>query len=110
RMWGRIVEAGVAKMPITRPPARPRDGKIRLGFLSSDLRAHPVGYFALPLFEHLDPRFEIYCYSFFTGGTADKLQQFFTEKSKAYRWDPELGLRDAAQMIADDQLDMLIEL
>jgi protein O-GlcNAc transferase len=69
-----------------------------------------VGYFALPLFEHVDPRFEIYCYSFFQGDSADRMQQFFASKSTAYRWIPDVNNRDAAQQVADDQLDMLIEL
>jgi protein O-GlcNAc transferase len=110
RIWARSVEAEAARQPIRTPPPRPKDGKLRLGFLSSDLRGHPVGYFALPLFEHIDPRFEIYCYSFFQGAHADKLQEFFASKSTAYRWEPDIRTRDAAQMIADDQLDMLIEL
>jgi protein O-GlcNAc transferase len=110
RIWGRAVEAEAARRPIQRPPPRANDGKIRLGFMSSDLRAHPVGYFALPLFEHVDPRFEIYCYSFYQGESADKMQEFFASKSKAYRWAPDTSSRDAAQQIADDQLDMLIEL
>jgi protein O-GlcNAc transferase len=110
RIWGRMVEAAADKRPIKQPPPRPRDGKIRLGFMSSDLRAHPVGYFALPLFEHVDPRFEVYCYSFYTGAAADRLQEFFASKSTAYRWEPETNSVQAAQMIADDQLDMLIEL
>jgi hypothetical protein len=36
--------------------------------------------------------------------------QFFASKSTAYRWEPNLKTRDAAQLIADDQLDILIEL
>ena len=110
RIWARLIEAEAARRPIRKSPPRPKDGKIRLGFMSSDLRAHPVGYFALPLFEHLDPRFEIYCYSFYQGETADRMQEYFASKSTAYRWAPDINSRDAAQQIADDQLDMLIEL
>ncbi|MFI4965884.1 MAG: tetratricopeptide repeat protein, partial [Caulobacterales bacterium] len=111
RIWGRRVEAEAAKHQLRRPPPRAKDGKIRLGFLSSDLRAHPVGYFALPLFEHVDPdRFEIYCYSFYQGEHADRMQAFFASKSTAFRWTPDISTPDAAQVIADDQLDMLIEL
>ena len=110
RIWARMVEAEAAKLPIRRPPPRPKDGKLRLGFMSSDLRAHPVGYFALPLFEHVDERFEIYCYSFYQGEHADQMQEFFASKSTAYRWEPDISSPAAAQMIADDQLDMLIEL
>jgi predicted O-linked N-acetylglucosamine transferase (SPINDLY family) len=110
RLWGQAVEAVAAKNPLNRPPARPAGGKIRLGLLSSDLRLHPVGYFAAPLFEHLDPRFELYCYSFFRGEQVDTLQEYFTAQATAYRWNPDISDRDAAQMIADDQLDFLIEL
>lgn len=110
RIWGRPVEARAASWPIVHPPARPADGKIRLGFMSSDLRNHPVGYFATPLFEHIDrERFEVYCYSFYQG-QEDRLQAFITQQSKAFRWWPDISPRDAAQGIADDQLDMLIEL
>lgn len=109
-IWGRKTEADAAKAPVRHPAPRAPDGKIRLGFLSSDLRQHPVGYFAQPLFDHLDPRFELYCYSFYLGEQADRMQQYFASKSTAYRWKPEISTRDAAQMIAEDQLDMLIEL
>jgi protein O-GlcNAc transferase len=111
RIWARKVEAEAKKNPLRKPPPRPREGKLRLGFLSSDLRAHPVGYFALPLFEHVDTeRFEIYCYSFYQGDVADQMQTFFASKSTAYRWDHSLTSKDAAQIILDDQLDILVEL
>jgi predicted O-linked N-acetylglucosamine transferase (SPINDLY family) len=108
-MWGRSIQASADQNPIVRPPPRPADGKIRLGLMSSDLRNHPVGYFALPLFDFTDDRFELYCYSF-NRGAEDPGQKYFASKSKAFRWNPTMSDRDAAQMIADDQLDMLIEL
>lgn len=110
RIWGRAEEARAAGRPVKRPPPRAADGRIRLGFLSSDLRRHPVGYFALPLFEHIDrERFDVYCYSFYQGAL-DSIQEFITQQVTAYRWNPDMGSPEAAQMIADDQLDMLIEL
>jgi predicted O-linked N-acetylglucosamine transferase (SPINDLY family) len=110
RIWGRDVEAHAARHPIRRPPPRPRSGKIRLGFMSSDLRQHPVAYFALPLFDHLDhDRFEVYCYSFYQG-EADALQRHIASKVTAFRQQADISSRDAAQMIADDQLDLLMEL
>ena len=99
--------------PRSRLDARPSEapgGKIRLGLMSSDLRSHPVGYFVLPLFDHLDERFELFAYSFYQGATADRLQDFMSSRSHAFRWKPEMGDREAAQMIGDDQLDFLIEL
>lgn len=111
RIWGRLTEEGAARRPIKRPPPRTPDGKIRLGFMSSDLRQHPVGYFARPLFEHIDTeRFEVFVYSYYTGAEADAAQQFITSKVSAFRWWPNLNVAEAAQRIADDQLDMLIEL
>lgn len=111
RAWGRLIEAAAARRPIKRPSLRAPGRKIRLGFMSSDLRQHPVGYFALPLFEHIDEdRFEVFVYSYYTGGVQDSAQKFITSKVSAYRWWPEITAADAAQKIADDDLDMLIEL
>ena len=46
--WGEKVEAVAAKNPIVRPVFIP-SGKVRIGIMSSDLRNHPVTYFALPI-------------------------------------------------------------
>lgn len=52
-----------------RPPGHPygntrdTDRRLRLGFLSADLRRHPVGYFTIPFLENLDrDRAEAVCY------------------------------------------------
>lgn len=111
RKWGRKAVKSAERWPVRRPPPRTPNGKIRLGFMSSDLRGHPVAYFSLPLFEHIDrSRFEIYCYSYFEGDNADSTQQRITKLVDAFRWKKDISSQDAAQMIADDQLDMLIEL
>jgi protein O-GlcNAc transferase len=111
RLWGgRAVE--LAKRNPLKRPATPRPAsKIRLGFMSSDLRSHPVGYFALPLFDHIDTeRFDVYCYAFNTGAAEDSTQKYITSKVTEFKWRSGISDRDAAQMIADDQLDILIEL
>lgn len=111
RIWGDRAIARAESQPIRRPGARQSSGKIRLGFLSSDLREHSVTYFAWPLFEYRDrARFEIYCYSFFRASEPSPLQRRLTQMVDVFRWDPEISDRDAAQMIANDDLDMLIEL
>ncbi|MBW8812008.1 MAG: tetratricopeptide repeat protein [Caulobacterales bacterium] len=110
RIWGRMAESAAARRPVKRPPPRAPGGKIRLGLLSSDLRQHPVGYFALPLFDHIDnERFEVFVYSYYLG-KEDPAQRYITSKVSAYRWSPEINVSAAAQQIADDQLDILIEL
>jgi len=109
RIWGREAERRAAEAPIHRPKPRPRDGRIRLGLMSSDLRRHPVGYFAMPLFEAVDERFDLYAYSF-ARAAEDEVQKAMAARATAFRWNPEIGAREAAQLIADDQLDLLIEL
>lgn len=110
RAWGRTQETFAANSPIRRPPAPAGRQKMRIGFMSSDLRAHPVGYFALPLLRHYDrQRFEVFCYSY-KQGDEDPSQKAIAGMVDAFRWRPDITDHDAAQMIADDQLDMLIEL
>jgi predicted O-linked N-acetylglucosamine transferase (SPINDLY family) len=110
RIWGRKAETRAANRPIRRPTSRPVGDKIRVGFMSSDLRSHPVAYFALPLFQHYDrDRFEVFAYSYYQG-VEDATQVLIREACTAFRWEQDISDRDAAQMIADDDLDMLIEL
>ena len=108
RLWGERIERTVAAAPVARPPRDPTRGKFRLGFLSSDLRHHVVAFFAQPLFEFLDPRFEVYCYSSFRGAP-DPAQQWIAGRSTAYRILP-ADDREAAEVVAADDLDLLIEL
>lgn len=111
RRGGRKIIEGARRYPINFPPPRAPNGKIRLGIMSSDLRNHPVAYFALPLFEHLDrSRFEVYCYSYFQEDRVDVTQAKITAAVDAFRWEKDMSDQAAAQMIANDQLDMLIEL
>ena len=106
RLWAKRVEQAAA--PAARPPRDAARSRLRLGFLSSDLRHHVVAFFAQPLFEFLDPRFELYCYSSFRGAP-DVAQQWIASRSAAYRILPQDD-REAADVVAADDLDMLIEL
>jgi predicted O-linked N-acetylglucosamine transferase (SPINDLY family) len=110
RICGRSMVAEADRRPIHQPRPRPPATKLRLGFLSSDLRDHPVGYFVEPLFEHLDPaRFELFCYGF-DDRPPDRLQRLFAGRATGFRQMPQASARQAAQAIADDDLDMLVEL
>ncbi|MCA6302765.1 MAG: hypothetical protein IM629_12555, partial [Phenylobacterium sp.] len=110
RIWGRLADAAAARRPITHPAPRPPGGKIRVGYMSSDLRGHPVAYFAIPLFEHYDrSRFEVFCYSWYQG-EEDPTQKQITQGVDGVRWHKDITDREAAQLIADDNLDMLFEL
>jgi predicted O-linked N-acetylglucosamine transferase (SPINDLY family) len=110
RQWGRRECA--SRQPVERPamPAIDTGRKIRVGFMSSDLRNHPVTYFALQLLEMYDrDNFQVFCYSFYEG-QKDQVQQHIEGKVDAFRWWPRRPDTEVAAGIAADGLDMLFEL
>jgi predicted O-linked N-acetylglucosamine transferase (SPINDLY family) len=49
--FGELLEG---KSPPTPLPARPRNGRIRVGYVSGDLLSHPVAWFLIPVLVHHD--------------------------------------------------------
>ncbi|MBL8519375.1 MAG: tetratricopeptide repeat protein [Betaproteobacteria bacterium] len=94
------------------PRHRPvRDGqrRLRIGYVSADLRTHSVAYFMLPLMETRDrARFDVVCY--YNNTVGDALQARFA--SLADHWVPCAGLDDAqlAARVMDDAIDILVDL
>lgn len=87
-----------------------RGGKIRLGYLSGDFRAHPVAWLSVELFEKHDrQRFAVYGYSY---GPDDgspvrrRLEQAFDQFVDVR----EASFVEAAQRIAADEVDILVDL
>ena len=107
RQWGERYEAKPVPLRTQRAPPGPR---IRVGFVSSDLRHHPVSYFALPIFDHYDrERFELFAYSF-NPGAPDAVQRQIAGQIAGFRRMPNMPEQDIARRIADDRLDILFEL
>jgi predicted O-linked N-acetylglucosamine transferase (SPINDLY family) len=83
--------------------------KLRIGYVSSDLRHHAVGYLMVNLFEEHDTeQFDIYAY--YCGIPAsDPIQARI--KAKVTQWRDIRNLSDdqAAEMIAADGIDILID-
>ena len=108
RAWG-ATQDGLA--PAAPPLAADRDParRLRVGFVSADLRAHSVAFFLKPLLEHLDPAaVEIACY-------ADvEAPDVYTRllRARAALWRDCAGWSDArlAEAIAADRVDILIDL
>jgi predicted O-linked N-acetylglucosamine transferase (SPINDLY family) len=110
RAWGRRVGAKIA--PVKRPqtPALATGRKLRVGFMSSDLRHHPITYFALPLLEGYDrDRVEVFCYSF-CEKDADAVQTHLQRQVTGFRLWPRRPDAQVAERIAADGLDILFEL
>jgi protein O-GlcNAc transferase len=107
RQWGERYES--RSKPLRTRPGLP-GARVRVGFVSSDLRHHPVSYFALPIFDHYDrSRFEFYAYSF-NPSEPDAVQRHIAGRIAAFRRMPNLPERDIAERIAADRLDILFEL
>lgn len=107
---GDQMQAHADLSPLPPRPAVTGRARIRIGFMSSDLRNHPVAYFAWPLLENMDrSKFEIFCYSWATGGV-DAVHAKIEAAVDCFRHHPVIGNRDAAALIANDDLDILFEL
>ncbi|HTV48546.1 MAG TPA: tetratricopeptide repeat protein [Phycisphaerae bacterium] len=91
------------------PQDRDPDRRLKIGYVSPDLAAHVIGWNLLELFEHLDrEKYEIYCYS----GVMNPDEITDRLRARCAGWRSIVGVsdRDAAQMIRDDRIDILIDL
>lgn len=105
------VAARAAALPAPRQGERPAAReRLRIGYLSADLRNHPVGQLAAGLFERHDrARFEISAYSLSGDDGSDhrkRLRAAFEHFVDAEN----LPAEALAQRIADDGIDILVDL
>ncbi|MEO8444864.1 MAG: tetratricopeptide repeat protein [Gammaproteobacteria bacterium] len=85
------------------------DRRLRIGYVSADIRNHSIAYFLEPLLDYRDrERFEVYAYS---GVKApDAVTQRLRGKFDQYRSITHLQHDKLAQAIKADQVDILIDL
>jgi predicted O-linked N-acetylglucosamine transferase (SPINDLY family) len=89
----------------TRDPAR----RLRLGYVSADLRRHSVAYFIEPILAHHDKtRFEVFCY--YSHTKHDDVSARLA--ACVHHWIPCRGMSDAelAARIRTDGIDILVDL
>lgn len=87
----------------------PNKTKFKVGFVSADMRTHPVSALMYQVFELMNKElFDIYIYS------ANEYQDNITEKIKAFCKDFKIITKmtdlEAAQLIAQDEIDVLFDL
>ena len=109
RRWNRRFSDPLKRFILPHANDRRLSRRLRIGYVSADLRDHPVGRFVLPLLERHDrERFEILCYS----GVARS--DWVTERLHAQtgKWRNTVGASDArlAEMIREDEVDILVDL
>jgi predicted O-linked N-acetylglucosamine transferase (SPINDLY family) len=89
--------------------SRDPERRLRIGFISGDFRAHPIGWSFLPLIEHLDrSRYEAYCYSVFEA--TDDVTRRITARAKVWHDVSPLSARETADFINQDRIDILVDL
>ncbi|CAG7633937.1 Photosystem I assembly protein Ycf3 [Paenibacillus solanacearum] len=86
-------------------PNRP----LRIGFVSADFRDHSVAYFLEPVLDYYDrTQFTVFCYSDVL--VPDLVTQRLKEKANVWRCIRNLSDQEAARLILDDNIDVLIDI
>ncbi len=92
-----------------RPKTYTSRSKLRVGYMSADLRQHSVTAFIGAVFKHHNPmQFEIFVYSVST--TSDQISAKIKSQVFAWRDVAHKTIAETALIIHEDQLDILVEL
>ena len=88
--------------------ARSSQRKLRIGYISPDFREHAVSYFIPPLLRHFDgEHFMVFCYAL---GRSDAVTERFRTRRVTWRDLRGRPPRTAARLIAEDKIDILVDL
>lgn len=83
--------------------------KIRVGYLSADLRSHPVAYFLHPLLEFYDrEHFQVFLYR--ANADADGVTEQLQGWVDCVRYIADMDDEKAARQIAADEIEILVDL
>lgn len=85
------------------------DRVLRIGWVSSDLRAHPVSAFVAPFFPHLD-RKQVETYVYDSWPAEDHLTALIRPSATVWRKVRGLGDNALAECIRADEIDILVDL
>jgi predicted O-linked N-acetylglucosamine transferase (SPINDLY family) len=85
------------------------DRRLRIGYVSPDLRHHVVGQNILPLLANHDhENFEIFCYA--AVAQPDSVTEQFRAASDHWRDIARMSDEEAVKAVRDDQIDILVDL
>jgi predicted O-linked N-acetylglucosamine transferase (SPINDLY family) len=106
-LWNQRHASQVPRMTHHRAPIDNR--RLRIGYVSADLRSHPVGRFMLPVLEHHDrSRVEVFCYS--VSRRTDQMVSALQARTEHWRAVAALSPEELAQQVQRDGIDILIDL
>lgn len=106
--WGRVFEAAIPRLEHHENDRSP-DRRLRIGYVSPNFRAHVVGHNLLPLFRNHDHKqFEIFCYS--DTQPQDDVTEKLRSGADVWRDTKQMSDADLAKLVAQDQIDVLVDL
>ncbi len=98
------------RRPLPAPTGRKVNGKIRVGYLSVDFRAHTCGIPLWPVMAGQDrAAFSVFAYSFAPDETRDTVAATVSPACDAYRFLGDTTWNQAVGTIMNDKLDLLID-
>jgi predicted O-linked N-acetylglucosamine transferase (SPINDLY family) len=112
RRWAELIEnqAAATVLPPLPKRRRPPGEKLRIGFLSADLRMHSVTRFLLPLMKHYDrEKIAVHCYTPIRI-VGDPIQILFQDTVDKFTFVENRSGYEVAKIIRDDEVDILFEL
>ena len=107
--WRRRYAESLAPAILSHENDSSPDRPLRIGYLSADFRVHPVGFFVAPLLNAHDPtHFQVYCYS--DVSRPDRITGRIRGAATAWRQVCGLSDQQAAELIREDKIDILVDL
>lgn len=107
--FDRLVREKAGAQPAPEPSRRAPGARLRVGYLSPDFRRHVMGYMMLEVIARHDPEhFEIFCYSL--NSLEDDVSHAIRDRTRKFEVVRGLHPRTAAERIAQDELDILVDL
>jgi predicted O-linked N-acetylglucosamine transferase (SPINDLY family) len=103
-------DVGQPNPPLPEAPAKAGRRRLRIGYLSSDLRGHAIGYLMADMLRHHDrAAFEVFVY--YCGiPQEDATKQRIRHQAEHWCSITELDDASACRRIHDDQIDILIDI
>ncbi|MCC5638816.1 TIGR03032 family protein [Nostoc sp. CHAB 5844] len=90
--------------------SRSLNSRLRIGYLSSDFRAHAMSHLITGIFrEHNRENFEIFAYSTGTDDNSE-YRRYIANTCEHFKDVASLSIEETAQLIYDDQIHILIDL
>src|SRR6185437_12720793 len=107
--WRQTYALSLESQPMRHGNDRSPDRRVRVGYVSPDLREHPVGRFMQALLaHHRRDQFEIFCYA--DHPKADAMTARLRSSADQWRDVQQLSDEALAKQINEDRIDILVDL